>query len=87
MTISCVAVFGGSGFLGRAIVSRLAATGATVRVGGAVTLTLGVELICYHSLMHTVTYHRHRFPAEVTGVPLSDFGESAPHSRCSPSSI
>ena len=32
MTITCVAVFGGSGFLGRAIVSRLAATGATVRV-------------------------------------------------------
>ena len=32
MTITCVAVFGGSGFLGRAIVNRLAATGATVRV-------------------------------------------------------
>ena len=33
--------------------------------------------------MRTVTYHRDRFPAEVTGVPLSDFGESAPHSRFS----
>ena len=32
MTITCVAVFGGSGFLGRAIVNRLATTGATVRV-------------------------------------------------------
>ena len=29
---TCVAVFGGSGFLGRAIVNRLAATGASVRV-------------------------------------------------------
>lgn len=32
---------------------------------GTVTLTLGVELMCYHSPMHTVSYHRHRFPAEV----------------------
>ena len=32
MTITCVAVFGGTGFLGRAIVNRLAAMGATVRV-------------------------------------------------------
>ena len=32
MTITRVAVFGGSGFLGRAIVDRLAAAGATVRV-------------------------------------------------------
>ena len=32
MTITCVAVFGGTGFLGRAIVSRMAATGANVRV-------------------------------------------------------
>ena len=29
---------------------------------GAVT---PLELMCYHSLMHTVTYHCHRFPAEV----------------------
>lgn len=32
MTINCITVFGGSGFLGRAIVDRLAAAGATVRV-------------------------------------------------------
>ena len=32
---------------------------------GTVTLTLGVEPMCYHSPMHTVSYHRHRFPAEV----------------------
>jgi putative transposase len=32
---------------------------------GTVTLTVGVELMCYHSPMHTVSYHRHRFPAEV----------------------
>jgi hypothetical protein len=32
---------------------------------GTVTLTLGVELMCYRSPMHTVSYHRHRFPAEV----------------------
>ena len=32
MTMSCVTVFGGTGFLGRAIVDRLAAAGATVRV-------------------------------------------------------
>ena len=32
---------------------------------GAVTLTLGVELMCYHSLMHTVSYHRHRFPPDI----------------------
>jgi hypothetical protein len=31
---------------------------------GTVTLTLAVELMCYHSPMHTVSYHRHRFPAE-----------------------
>ena len=35
------------------------------RRGGAVTLALGVELMCYHSPMHTVSYHHHRFPAEV----------------------
>ena len=57
--------------------------GSNCPCGGAVTLTLGVELICYHSLMRTVTYHRHRFPAEVTGVPLSDFGGALPHSRFS----
>jgi uncharacterized protein YbjT (DUF2867 family) len=32
MPITCIAVFGGSGFLGRAIVDRLTAAGATVRV-------------------------------------------------------
>jgi len=32
MNMGCVTVFGGTGFLGRAIVNRLAATGTTVRV-------------------------------------------------------
>ena len=32
---------------------------------GTVTLTLVVELMCHHSPMHAVSYHRHRFPAEV----------------------
>ena len=38
---------------------------AKIGENGTVTLTLGVELMCYHSPMHTVSYHRHRFPAEV----------------------
>ena len=32
---------------------------------GAVTLTLGTELMCYHLLMRTVSYHRHRFPPDI----------------------
>jgi hypothetical protein len=28
-------------------------------------LTLGVEVMCCHSLMHTVSYHRHRFPPDI----------------------
>ena len=28
-------------------------------------LTSGVELMCYHSLMRTVSYHRHGFPPDI----------------------
>ena len=55
MTITCVAVFGGSGF-SAAHRQPVGGHGSNCPSGGAVTLTLGVELMCYHSLMHTVTY-------------------------------
>ena len=44
---------------------RLRTSSCPCAYEGTVTLTLGVELMCYHSPMHTVSYHRHRFPAEV----------------------
>ena len=46
-------------------VSSFTTTAASIRGEGAVTLTLGVEFMCYQSPMRAVSYHRHPFPPAI----------------------